>query len=135
MNHTPTHHQPAPTQHLISPYSFPGLMSGLKTLTDEDKRDLIIESVLKAYSTDFATIDNICRKRHLKEPRQMIMHFMCLHTKFTLKAIGRIFQGRFDHSTVLHNKAFISDLIKTDDETRNKYNEVCLKLQIKQFVK
>jgi len=56
---------------------------------------------------------NHTRIDSVKMPRQIIMHWMILHTSLTLVEIGSIFSK--DHSTVLHSYRKIEMFIETRD--------------------
>lgn len=53
------------------------------------------------------------RKREIVEARQIAMTLTKMNTALSLKAIGLRYGGR-DHSTVIHAKETISNLVETD---------------------
>ena len=63
------------------------------------------------------------RKRDVVQARQMAMFLLEKHRAGSLKEIGRLFGGR-DHSTVLHSKQAIQNMIDTDDMSVNKLNKI-----------
>ena len=74
------------------------------------------------------------RKRELMEYRQMAGYLMCMHTGLTLKAIG-YHLGNRDHSTVIHARDTVSDLLETNAEFRNKFKTINEKLNLWKYGK
>jgi hypothetical protein len=67
------------------------------------------------------------RKRDVVQARQMAMFLLEKHRAGNLKEIGRLFGGR-DHSTVIHSKKAIQDMIDIDDNCVYKLNKIEKKL-------
>lgn len=63
------------------------------------------------------------RKRELVECRQIAMYFCAENTKFTYSQIGYDI-GDKDHSTVLHAKKTVTNLLQTDKQFREKYARI-----------
>lgn len=69
-----------------------------------------------------AELQTKCRKRKLVFPRQMIMYFLTEYTDMTYKQIADIFNR--DHTTVIHSKDTIKDLMHSDDKVRARVDEL-----------
>lgn len=59
-----------------------------------------------------------CRKREFVYPRQIIMYIAATRTSHHLTAIGNYFNGR-DHTTVIHSRDTIRDLMCSSEHIRN----------------
>lgn len=81
--------------------------------TKEEKKDIIINEVVKYYNTDFETITKKSRKRELVIVRQICMYMLKKCTKMSLQEIGDAI-GMKDHATVLYSIKTINNLIDTD---------------------
>lgn len=62
------------------------------------------------------------RKREYSEARQIAQYVLCMYTSMSLSAIGRYFGGR-DHSTIIHARDTVRDLMRSD----RKFREKCAK--------
>lgn len=62
-----------------------------------------------------------CRKRGIKETRQIIMYFAMKNTNMTEAAVGNYFEGK-DHSTVSHAIKTINNHIDCESAFRRKIN-------------
>lgn len=74
------------------------------------------------------TIDDLkvrTRKRKIREPRQVAMTWLVLNTKMTNDQIGIFFKPvnlkAFDCATVIHAKKTILNLLETDKNLQQKY--------------
>lgn len=75
-----------------------------------------IEKVLtEHFLMSIGQMGSKCRKRGLCYARHVSMYFLTKYSKMTMEAIGLRFGGR-DHTTVIHAKKLIQDLMDTDDE-------------------
>jgi chromosomal replication initiation ATPase DnaA len=99
------------------------------------QKEAIIEAVCAVYETTFETLNKRSRKREIIEPRQMLMYFLCNYTKLTLKVIGKLFKGKYDHSTVIHNREFITLNLTVNDELYEKYLKICERLKVSGYIK
>lgn len=75
------------------------------------------------------TMDILCsptRKREICYARQVLMYLLTQKTNLALKTIGDMFGGR-DHTTVIHAKHTLNDLMETDETIRNEINELLSK--------
>lgn len=80
--------------------------------------------VIKFYDVTLPELISKSRKRHINEPRQIIMALSKeISDTITLKHIGDTFGNR-DHSTVLHAMQAIKDLAHTNRKFKKKYNEI-----------
>lgn len=99
-----------------NPYIVPGLKYKPKQI--RDNHEFIIKTVLEYFRfTDIKDIAIKSRKRKFVYPRQVCMYLLCKYSKLTLETIGDMFGGR-DHTTVMHAKDAIQDLIDVDPDIR-----------------
>jgi chromosomal replication initiation ATPase DnaA len=78
----------------------------------------IIEMVCDYYSVTFEEIKRKCRKTNVVRPRQVCMFLLQHNCTDSLSSVGELFDGR-DHTTVIHSRDTIKDLIITDEDVRN----------------
>ena len=98
---------------LISPYTYVALGDKVyshKRLVDAE---MIKKAVCVSYGVTFDALMWRTRERRVREPRQVIAYLLCELTKMTLKEIGGYLGGQ-DHTTVIHSKGVVRDLIDTD---------------------
>lgn len=107
----------------LSPYIIPGLPEERKAAT----QDIIIDIVCNAYNIVFPVLCKRSRKRNYVEARQIIMYLLCCYTSMQLKKIGDLFGG-YDHTTVIHSKRQISNLLCTDPELAHRVGKIKMKL-------
>src|SRR5690242_11908025 len=98
-----------PYQINLSPYIVPGLPKKRTHTT----QDVIVDAVCNSYNIVFDVLLKRTRKRQIVEARQVIMYLLCLYTTVSLKKIGELFGG-YDHTTVIHSRKQISNLLCTD---------------------
>lgn len=85
---------------------------------NRQKKVRIIKQVVCQHTgVDAALLNMKTRKREVVLARQYCMYLLYLCSDMSLKAIGREFGGR-DHSTVIHAKTTIQDLIDTYKHNR-----------------
>lgn len=92
----------------------------------EMESEKVISSVCVYFEMSFEELKKPSQKRVIVYKRQMIMYFLAYYTTMTYKEIGRIF-GK-DHTTVIHAKDLIRDLMETTDKTRNDVEDIRKKL-------
>lgn len=92
----------------------------------EMESEKVIEMVCAYFGLSLDDINKPSQKRVIVYKRQMIMYFLAYYTTMTYKEIGRIF-GK-DHTTVIHAKDLIRDLMETTDKTRNDVEDIRKKL-------
>lgn len=85
----------------------------------ETKIDTVIEYTCAVFGISTTKIKQKTRKREVVEARQAAMYLLGTFTKMSLKRIGLEFGGR-DHSTVIHAKKVVGDLMDTDKQFREK---------------
>ena len=109
----------------ITPYIYPGLYFNSKegkinNLNISDY-EAIIRHVSDFFRIPVEQVKSDCRKKEIMVPRQISMHILYKHTAATLKKIGYMF-GR-DHSSAIHSRDTVEDLIDTDKRYHKKYRE------------
>ncbi len=77
----------------------------------------IIDVVCRFYHVTKAELIGKKRNKELVDPRQMCIYLMSELLTLPLTSIGEIMGGR-DHTTVIHARDKISELIKTDQKTK-----------------
>lgn len=88
--------------------------------------EIIIKTACEYFRLELDDIKGKCRKRELVFPRQVIMYFLTEYTDQTYLVIGKLFNR--DHTTVIHSKDAIKDLMTFDDKVRAQVED--LKKQI-----
>ena len=98
--------------------------------TDKDKvrLALIKKIVCKYYGTSFGVIKQRKRDREIVFKRHVLQFFLDQYTKYSLAKIGRI-TGGYDHSTVLHAKKTVNNLIDTNSTIRNEMRDMDTAIQ------
>jgi chromosomal replication initiation ATPase DnaA len=107
----------------ISLYAIPhlamnGAVSAFRSNAAE-KTDRIIETVLKFYNVTWVEIDRKTRKLDYMQPRQIIMYLLRIEAKMPLIKIATLFKQKFDHTTVIHAKNHIQNLIDCGELKRD----------------
>lgn len=103
--------------HLVS-YKY-----NLKPMQSRDFTSSLIAYISKQTGVTFEQVQSKSRKREFVEARQIAMFVLKNFTNQSLKSIGWQFGGR-DHSTVIHAKTTISDLMDTDRGFRAKIEKI-----------
>jgi hypothetical protein len=92
-------------------------------------RNFIVDPMkIKRVVCNFFSISEqeICfrrRKRNIVFPRQVAMYVMTQHTDLSLQSIGSEF-GDYDHTTVVHSREVIRDLMCSDPDVRKSVKEI-----------
>lgn len=73
----------------------------------------IVEAVEKYFGITMERMKSKTRKREVVYARQICMYFICAKTNISLKTIGELF-GERDHTTVIHSRDNIKNLIDVD---------------------
>lgn len=81
----------------------------------------IINTVCEHFGVVYEALITRSRKRELVLPRQVIMYFLCFHTQLAYRRIGELF-GTRDHTTAIHGKQTVKDLMDSDLEFRDEIN-------------
>jgi|Laugrespbdmm15dd_1035085.scaffolds.fasta_scaffold01283_14 chromosomal replication initiator protein len=90
------------------------------TLLDEQKVDIILNTIVAYSKTPRYLIISPTRKREVCELRQIAMEIIKKNTSLMLKSIGNVFNGR-DHSSVISAINKVNDLFETDKKFKEKY--------------
>lgn len=90
------------------------------TLLDEQKVDLILNTIVAYSNVPRYLIISPTRKREVCELRQIAMEIIKKNTSLMLKSIGNVFNGR-DHSSVISAINKVNDLFETDKKFKEKY--------------
>lgn len=85
--------------------------------------DSILDAVCKYFNIEKEEILGKKKNKEIVEPRQMAMYLMCDLLDLPLTSIGQIFGGR-DHTTVLHAREKITNLIKTNNRIKVIVNDL-----------
>lgn len=86
--------------------------------------DEITDAICSYYNVRPQELKEHTRARRIVKPRQIIMYIMHKRLpKISLKDIGNYFGG-FDHTTIIHSKAIVQDLMQTDAEYRDEILEL-----------
>ena len=88
----------------------------------------IIQIVQNIFGIDNKTFNSKTRKREVVFARQAAMHLCKKHTSQSVSRIGMYVGGR-DHATVLHALKSVDDLLATDSNFKEKYQEAEALLQ------
>jgi hypothetical protein len=86
----------------------------------------ITDTVAMVWGVTAHSMRSKTRKREVVEARQIAMVLCMVFLKSTLAATGQKFGGR-DHSTVIHAKRVVQDMLDTDASYRVKYKR-CYKM-------
>lgn len=96
-----------------------------------NQRFITVERIKKIVTEYFGfsmrTLSKPCRKTEVVHCRQVMMFFLSHYTKLSLKSIGGMFGGR-DHTTVVHSRQTIKDLMDSDDRVFYEIEELTEKL-------
>ena len=108
----------------MNAYAIPGIIRTIGDIMPEriSKEQLVqkLESaVCSAWGIHPARLHEQTRERVVVEPRQLILWWMDHHNIDTLANIGKYYNK--DHSTVLHARRVVSNLLETNYEYRQKY--------------
>lgn len=104
-------------------FSLPGTLKIIREFTDEDKIDRILFLVNREFRTTTAMLKTKSRKREIVGPRHIAMFFISRYTKLSLESVGSIF-GHYDHSTVIHAKKTVNNLMDTDKRYRERIHMI-----------
>lgn len=78
--------------------------------------EIVIKSTCEQFNIELVKLQSKSRQRKVVFPRQVIMYFLTEYTDMTYLEIGKIFNR--DHTTVIHSKDTIKDLMTTDDKVK-----------------
>ena len=88
----------------------------------KEERAFLVEKIIglmcEYFSFSLDKMGQKSRKRELVYARQVSMYFLSTKTKMSLKDIGALFGGK-DHTTVIHGRQTILDLMSSNEDIRN----------------
>ena len=90
--------------------------------------EAILQQVVAAFSIDMKSINSKSRKREIVWARQAAMSLCKKYTTQSVSRIGQVVGGR-DHATVLHALKNVEDLLETEAEFKQMYEQVETRLQ------
>lgn len=82
--------------------------------------EIIIELTAREFGVEVSDLHRKSRKRIYREPRQVSMFLLNRLTSLSLKQIGEMFGGGYDHTTVIHSRTQIQDYIDTEEDFRRR---------------
>lgn len=98
----------------------------LKNLIKEKKTDFNLEQIMNVivdyFNISEKAIKAKTRKREVVQARHLAMHFAKKYTKMSLSSIGVEFNR--DHSTVVHANKTVQDLLETDKDFKQYYEDI-----------
>lgn len=99
----------------------------LKDYIDETTYTVDVDAIISA-TCDFFNVkkDDLCgkcRAKEIAEPRMICMYLICDMLELPLTAIGEAIGGR-DHTTVIHARDKIENLIKKDEKKRTQVKDL-----------
>ncbi len=101
-------------------------------LPDEREREITSDLIMDVVADFFGlTVDDLCsksRSRQLVNARQIAMYLTRELTEMSFPQIGKAFGGR-DHSTVMHAKDKIADLMKERQTTYDHVQELTARIR------
>lgn len=108
----------------MNAYAIPGIIRTIGDIMPERiSKDQLVQKLESAVCTAWgihpARLHEQTRERVVVEPRQLILWWMDHHNIDTLANIGKYYNK--DHSTVLHARRVVSNLLETNYEYRQKY--------------
>ncbi len=115
------------TLHLKEEATMEDVKESLKDHISSSKQnlnsDVIIDCVCKYFSIDKADLLSKKKNKEIVEPRQICMFIIYEMLDLPLTSIGQIFGGK-DHTTVIHAKNKINDLIKENNRIKVAVNDI-----------
>lgn len=128
---------------MLSKIFFFATLMGKKTATMEDARQAFKDSIIEKEQkiTPETIINHVCtyfeisqaeitgkkKNKEIVEPRMIAIYLIDDILDIPLVTIGKIFGGR-DHTTIMHARDKISELIKKDNKTRLIVNDLKTKI-------
>lgn len=111
-----------------SPITIPLAMEAIKQSVSSENKEVmtttnVINIVCNFYNISKADLLGKKRNKELVEPRQICMYLMTELLSVPLMTIGQAMGGR-DHTTVIHARDKVSELIKTNDRVATEVNDL-----------
>lgn len=91
--------------------------------------DQIKKTVAEYYNITVEELISKSRRRNIALPRQVAIYFTTLLTDLPLAAIGAEFGNR-NHSTIVHNKQTVQNLLETDKKMKQDISEIERRLKL-----
>ncbi len=95
--------------------------------TTKVTQEKIINAVCKYFTIDKRDLTGRKRNKEIVEPRQICIYLMWSQLAIPLATIGQIF-GR-DHTTIIHARDKIMELVKTNKQTKKIVNDLVAELK------
>ncbi len=95
--------------------------------TNEERATHILSVIMQYYSLSETEILSKKRDRRICQPRQIMIYLIHKTTSMSLHDIAKFAGGR-DHSTAIHARDTIEDLIETDLLVRDDVNHLRCKI-------
>ncbi|MCR5394061.1 MAG: chromosomal replication initiator protein DnaA [Bacteroidales bacterium] len=92
--------------------------------------EAILQQVVAVFSIDMKSINSKSRKREIVWARQAAMSLCKKYTTHSVSRIGQVIGGR-DHATVLHALKNVDDLLQTEADFKQMYQQVETRLTAK----
>jgi len=103
------------------------VQEALKDQIRINKQDLIperiIDCVCQYYSINKSDLIGKKKNKEIVEPRQICIYLICEMLDLPLSSIGQLFGGR-DHTTVIHSREKITNLIKNNSRYKTIVNDL-----------
>lgn len=90
------------------------------------ERDVIIRIVCEHFGIPFEQLKDKCRRRPVVYKRQILMFLLVYYTNDTYLEIGNLFEK--DHTTVIHSKDLVKDLMSIDDKMKDDVEAIKMKI-------
>lgn len=90
--------------------------------------DDVIEAVCENYNVSVNQIKSKNRHRRLVEARHVISWVLVKKIGMTLSEVGKKYLGGRDHTTVINSLSRFNDIYDTEEEFKNKADELIEKL-------
>ena len=116
---------------MVSYYAFPGLK--LSALTGKQRECLhltrrkcsgkaVLNAICKYYNVEEEDVKRKGRKRPYVWCRQVYYYICSYMTRLSLKQMGQMFDQ--DHTTVVHSKKLVKDILDTEPERKVEIREI-----------
>lgn len=93
------------------------ILKDMLPCTGRPSPETIVEAVADYFGVTLQDLLGSSRKKQVALPRQVAMYLLCAETNLSLEQIGA-FMGKRDHTTILHGRDKIRELLETDPSVR-----------------
>ena len=83
----------------------------------------IINTVSTYYNVEYSEIIGKKKSKDIVEPRMIAIYLISEMLDIPLITIGKLFGGR-DHTTIIHSRDKITELLKRDNKTKTIVNDI-----------